>query len=158
MKLTSRGKCFLSEAKLLAPLLDLLSYHIRRCLGFSHARNFELDPTKETGFICYEIVATINRQKLQKGKSYDVSLHNLRPPRVFSRTAEVGRLCPQFPSSTASRCLCILMIIGIAIAPVFWALAVGHAGFTYRKELIGHHADLIATKMAEKLQNQPPKA
>jgi hypothetical protein len=55
-------------------------------------------------------------------------------------------------------CLCILMIVGIAIAPVFWALAVGHAGFTYRKELLAHHADMIATKMAEKLQNQPPKA
>jgi len=55
-------------------------------------------------------------------------------------------------------CLCILTIVGLAVAPVFWALAVGHAGFTYRKDLMAHHADLIATKMAEKLQNQPPKA
>jgi len=36
-------------------------------------------------------------------------------------------------------------------------LSVGHAAFTYRKELMSVHADMIATKMAEKLQNQPPK-
>src|ERR1700733_2049883 len=47
-------------------------------------------------------------------------------------------------------CLCILTLIGIFIAPLFWILAVGHAGFTYRRELVATHADLIATKMAEK--------
>ncbi len=31
------------------------------------------------------------------------------------------------------------------------------AGFTYRKEMMVQHADLIATKMAEKMQvNQKP--
>jgi len=55
-------------------------------------------------------------------------------------------------------CICVLTIVGIMVAPLFWALAVGHAIFTYRKELISVHADLIATKMAEKMQNQqPPK-
>ncbi|HSY42450.1 MAG TPA: hypothetical protein VK811_00975 [Candidatus Acidoferrum sp.] len=54
-------------------------------------------------------------------------------------------------------CLCVLSLIGIWIAPFFWILSVGHASFTYRKELMAVHADLIATKMAEKLQNQPPK-
>ena len=49
-------------------------------------------------------------------------------------------------------CLCILTLIGIFIAPLFWILAVGHAGFTYRRELVATHADLIATKMAEKLK------
>lgn len=49
-------------------------------------------------------------------------------------------------------CLCILSIVGAVIAPLFWVLAVGHAGFTYRKELMEHHADLVATKMAEKMK------
>ena len=54
-------------------------------------------------------------------------------------------------------CLCVLTIVGIMVAPLFWALAVGHAGFTYRKELMAVQVDLIATKMAEKMQaqNQP---
>lgn len=50
--------------------------------------------------------------------------------------------------------LCVITIVGIVIAPLFWALAVGHAGFSYRKELMAVHADLIATKMAEKLKGQ----
>jgi hypothetical protein len=55
-------------------------------------------------------------------------------------------------------CLCVLTIVGIFVAPVFWALAVGHAGFTYRKELMAVHADLIATKMAEKMKEQQKSA
>lgn len=54
-------------------------------------------------------------------------------------------------------CLCVLSIIGIVIAPLFWILAVGHAGWHLRTELMAQHADMIATKMAEKLQ-QPPKS
>lgn len=53
-------------------------------------------------------------------------------------------------------CLCVLTIIGIWVAPFFWALSVGHAGFNYRKEMMAVHADMIATKMAEKLKNQQP--
>lgn len=51
-------------------------------------------------------------------------------------------------------CLFVLSIVGIAVAPLFWVLSVGHAGFTYRKELMAVQADMIATKMAEKLKNQ----
>jgi hypothetical protein len=58
-------------------------------------------------------------------------------------------------------CLCVLSIMGIVAAPIFWALAVGHAGFTYRKEMMVQHADLIATKMAEKMRHSdaslPPR-
>jgi len=54
-------------------------------------------------------------------------------------------------------CLCILSMIGIWIAPVFWILAVGHASFTYRKEMAVKHVELLATKMAEKMQqNKQP--
>lgn len=53
--------------------------------------------------------------------------------------------------------LCVLTIVGIMVAPLFWILAVGHAGFTYRKEMMATHADMIATKMAEKLrENKNP--
>jgi 4-hydroxybenzoate polyprenyltransferase len=48
-------------------------------------------------------------------------------------------------------CLCALSMIGIWIAPFFWILAVGHACFTYRKEASAQHADMVATKMAEKM-------
>ena len=51
-------------------------------------------------------------------------------------------------------CLCVISIIGIMVAPIFWALAVGHASFTYRKEAVANHAELIATKMAEKMQEK----
>lgn len=50
--------------------------------------------------------------------------------------------------------LCVLTIIGIIVAPLFWALAVGHAGWHLRKELMAQHAEMIATKMAEKLQQK----
>ena len=54
-------------------------------------------------------------------------------------------------------CCCLITIALIPVAIPVWALSVGHAGFSYRKELMSVHADMIATKMAEKLQNQPPK-
>jgi hypothetical protein len=54
-------------------------------------------------------------------------------------------------------CCCLITIVLIPLAILFWTLSVGHAGFTYRKELMAVHADMIATKMAEKLQNLPPK-
>ena len=47
--------------------------------------------------------------------------------------------------------LCIASIIGIWFAPPFWLLAVGHAAFTYRREASERHADMVATKMAEKM-------
>jgi hypothetical protein len=47
--------------------------------------------------------------------------------------------------------LCIVSMVGIMLAPIFWILSVGHAGFTYRREMMMHHADMVATKMAEKM-------
>ncbi len=47
-------------------------------------------------------------------------------------------------------CLQVATIIGIAVAPIFWALAVGHAGWHLRRELMTQQAGLIASKMAEK--------
>jgi len=49
-------------------------------------------------------------------------------------------------------CLCVLSMVGIIAAPIFWMVAVGHASFTYRREQLERHADLLATKMAEKMQ------
>ena len=54
-------------------------------------------------------------------------------------------------------CLFLITIVFAFVAIPFWMLSVGHAAFSYRKELMSVHADMIATKMAEKLQNQPPK-
>ena len=51
-------------------------------------------------------------------------------------------------------CLCVLSMIGIWIAPLFWILAVGHASFIYRQERVVKHAELLATKMAEKMQEK----
>jgi hypothetical protein len=49
-------------------------------------------------------------------------------------------------------CLCVISIVGIMGAPIFWVLAVGHAGFTYKREMLERHAELMATKMAEKMR------
>ena len=48
--------------------------------------------------------------------------------------------------------LCVLSMIGIMIAPIFWFLAIGHASFVHRKEMMEKHADLVASKMAEKMK------
>lgn len=48
-------------------------------------------------------------------------------------------------------CLCLISIVGAVVAPLFWLLAVGHASFSCRKEQMERHADLVATKMAEKM-------
>jgi hypothetical protein len=47
--------------------------------------------------------------------------------------------------------LLVLTIIGIMVAPLFWLLSVGHASFTYRREMAANYADMLATKMAEKM-------
>lgn len=52
-------------------------------------------------------------------------------------------------------CLCVLSIVGIPIAPLFWIFAVGHASFAYRREMMHQHVELIATKMAEKMRETP---
>jgi hypothetical protein len=57
-------------------------------------------------------------------------------------------------------CLLLVTIIGAAFAPIFWALAVGHAGWHLRRELMTEQAELIASKMAEKFRQPaggPPR-
>jgi hypothetical protein len=49
-------------------------------------------------------------------------------------------------------CVLLISIIGAMFAPIFWALAVGHAGWHLRRELMTEHAELIAQKMAEQLR------
>ena len=51
-----------------------------------------------------------------------------------------------------------ITLVGIPLAILFWSLSVGHAGFAYRKDLMAIQADMIATKMAEKLQNRSLKS
>jgi hypothetical protein len=53
-------------------------------------------------------------------------------------------------------CLCVLSMVGIVIAPIFWFLAVGHAAFAHRREAMEEHATVIATKIAEKMRQAPP--
>jgi hypothetical protein len=48
--------------------------------------------------------------------------------------------------------ICVFSIIGIVAAPIFWLLAVGHAGWHLRHERMMEHAEVLATKMAEKLR------
>jgi hypothetical protein len=48
-------------------------------------------------------------------------------------------------------CMCVISMLGIMIAPIFWILSVGHAFFTYRREASAQHAEMLATKMAEKM-------
>jgi hypothetical protein len=60
-------------------------------------------------------------------------------------------------------CFCVISIIGIMIAPLFWMLAVGHASWSLRRELMEQNAIMIAEKMAEQMvkhqsarPSQPP--
>jgi hypothetical protein len=54
-------------------------------------------------------------------------------------------------------CACVLTIVFAFVGVLFWELAVGHAGFTYKREMLERHAELMATKMAEKMKSAPPK-
>lgn len=49
-------------------------------------------------------------------------------------------------------CLLAISIIFAFVAPFFWVLAVGHAGWHLRKEIMAEQAELLATKMAEKMR------
>jgi hypothetical protein len=53
-------------------------------------------------------------------------------------------------------CLFLLTFVLAIVGVIFWALAFGHAMFSYRREMMATHADLIATKMAEKLRENKP--
>lgn len=47
--------------------------------------------------------------------------------------------------------LCAITIVGLVVAPLFWILAVGHAAWHLRKEVMEEHATMIATKMAQQM-------
>jgi len=51
-------------------------------------------------------------------------------------------------------CLCLISIIGAVIAPIFWALAVGHAVWHLRKEMMQEQAQMIAGAMASRMQQE----
>ncbi len=50
--------------------------------------------------------------------------------------------------------LFLISMIGAFIAPVFWFLAVGHASWHLRRDMMQEHAEMMATKMAEKMYQQ----
>jgi len=57
--------------------------------------------------------------------------------------------------------LLLISIIGSFLSPLPWALAVGHASFAFRKQLMEEQATMIATKMAQAMrqsQTPPPQA
>lgn len=47
--------------------------------------------------------------------------------------------------------LCILSIIGFVLGIFVWLLAAIHAAWNYRKDMAIAHAEMLATKMAEKM-------
>ncbi|HEX9830335.1 MAG TPA: hypothetical protein VGA94_01485 [Thermodesulfobacteriota bacterium] len=46
----------------------------------------------------------------------------------------------------------LMTVVFFWIGIPFWILAVGHAGWHLRQELMEKHAELVATKMAEKMK------
>ena len=48
-------------------------------------------------------------------------------------------------------CLCAATLVFAMAGAIFWFLAFGHATFAYRREMAARNAELIATKMAEKM-------
>ena len=52
-------------------------------------------------------------------------------------------------------CVLLISIIGQAFASIFWALAVGHAGWHLKKELMTQQGELIATEMSEHPRESP---
>ena len=50
--------------------------------------------------------------------------------------------------------LFLISVFGAFIAPFFWILGVGHAGWHLRREMMHEHAEIMATKMAEKMYQQ----
>ena len=65
-QLALRGKLFLRQAVLVAPLLDLFANDVGRLSCFSHARECELDNRRGMSLFCYDFLAMRKRQKLRK--------------------------------------------------------------------------------------------
>jgi hypothetical protein len=49
-------------------------------------------------------------------------------------------------------CALVLTLALIFVAPIFWLIAVCHASYYWRQEKLVQHAELLATKMAEKMR------
>lgn len=47
----------------------------------------------------------------------------------------------------------LVTIIFFWLGIIFWGLAVGHAGWSIRQEMMEKHADMVASKMSEKMKN-----
>jgi hypothetical protein len=52
-------------------------------------------------------------------------------------------------------CALVLTVPLIFVAPFFWLIAVFHASYYWRQEKMVQHAELLATKMAEKMRELP---
>jgi hypothetical protein len=48
--------------------------------------------------------------------------------------------------------LLLITLFGAFLSPLPYMLALGHAMFNYRRELMSQHAEELATKMAEKMR------
>jgi hypothetical protein len=73
------------------------------------------------------------------------------PPLYFARRKQWGA-CTLNSVLYGTAWLFLVTIIGAAFSPIFWALAVGHAGWHLRREMMEQHAELIARKMAEQFR------
>lgn len=51
---------------------------------------------------------------------------------------------------------CLLVFVLWFVVPFFWMLAVGHASWHLRREMMVEQAELLATKMAEKMKSTTP--
>ena len=54
-------------------------------------------------------------------------------------------------------CIAFVFLVTLVFAWIgafFWILAVGHAGWHIKQENMEKHADMVATKMAEKLKEE----
>lgn len=75
------------------------------------------------------------------------------PPLYFlMRGKWVGFIINSFFYGMA--CLLLLMLL-IPIAPFFWLPAMIHAFYHVKKEAVVEHAEILATKMAEKMRETP---
>ncbi len=77
------------------------------------------------------------------------------PPLYFLMRGKIGAwLFNSFLYGLA--CLFLITIIFFWVAPLFWILSVAHAFWHLRKEMttaaIQEHAEVLATKMAEKMK------
>jgi hypothetical protein len=52
-------------------------------------------------------------------------------------------------------CIFVLTLAFIFVAPFFWIIAVCHASYYWRQEKAVQYAELLATKMAEKMRETP---